>query len=229
MKHIWIAALCLTLMACQGNTQDKVSLKSQKDSVSYSIGMNIGRNLQAQFVDADPMIIGHGIKDILDSSKTLLTDDQAQTVMMAFQQRMSAKRETEMKEQGEKNEKAGSVFLAENKSKPGVVTLPDGLQYKIEKTGTGKKPYDTSLVSVNYRGTLIDGKEFDSSFKRGQPAQFHLNQVIKGWSEALKLMPVGSKWTLYIPPALGYGEHGMGSVIPPNSTLIFEVELLSID
>ncbi len=228
MKYVWISVLCACLMACQGNTQNKAQLKTSKDSVSYSIGMNIGQNLKAQMVDVDPMIVGQGIKDILDSSKTLMTEDQAKDCMMAFQKTMMAKQEEKMKVDGEKNKTAGAAFLAENKAKQGVITLPDGLQYKVEKMGTGKKPDSTSTVSVNYIGKLLDGTEFDNSYKRGQPAEFPVRGVIRGWTEALQLMPVGSKWTLYIPSELAYGERGAGGAIPPNATLIFEVELLGI-
>ncbi len=228
MKYVWISVLCACLMACQGNTQNKAQLKTSKDSVSYSIGMNIGQNLKAQMVDVDPMIVGQGIKDILDSSKTLMTEDQAKDCMMAFQKTMMAKQEEKMKVDGEKNKTAGAAFLAENKAKQGVITLPDGLQYKVDKMGTGKKPDSTSTVSVNYIGKLLDGTEFDNSYKRGQPAEFPVRGVIRGWTEALQLMPVGSKWTLYIPSELAYGERGAGGAIPPNATLIFEVELLGI-
>ena len=221
MKYVWFASLALALIACQGNTQEKVQLKTQKDSVSYSIGLNMGKNLKQQSVDVDPTILARGIKDVLDSAKTLLTEQQVQECMTNFQTQM-------MKTKGDKAMKEGAAFLAANKTKEGVVTLPDGLQYKILTAGTGKKPKETETVSVNYRGTLVDGTEFDSSYKRGQPAEFQVNGVIKGWVEALQLMPVGSKWELYIPPELAYGERGAGGVIGPNTTLIFQVELLAI-
>lgn len=221
MKYVWFASLALALIACQGNTQEKVQLKTQKDSVSYSIGLNMGKNLKQQSVDVDPAILARGIKDVLDSAKTLLSEQQVQECMTNFQTQM-------MKTKGEKAVKEGAAFLAANKTKEGVVTLPDGLQYKILTAGTGKKPKETETVSVNYRGTLVDGTEFDSSYKRGQPAEFQVNGVIKGWVEALQMMPVGSKWELYIPPELAYGDRGAGGVIGPNTTLIFQVELLSI-
>ena len=221
MKYVWFASLALALIACQGNTQEKVQLKTQKDSVSYSIGLNMGKNLKQQSVDVDPAILARGIKDVLDSAKTLLTEQQVQECMTNFQTQM-------MKTKGEKAVKEGAAFLAANKTKEGVVTLPDGLQYTILTAGTCKKPKETETVSVNYRGTLVDGTEFDSSYKRGQPAEFQVNGVIKGWVEALQLMPVGSKWELYIPPELAYGDRGAGGVIGPNTTLIFQVELLSI-
>jgi FKBP-type peptidyl-prolyl cis-trans isomerase FklB len=228
MKYFFVVLLSVGLLACQSSTQNKVQLKSSRDSVSYSIGINIGNNLKSQMVDADPNIVAQGIKDILDSNKTLITAEQAQEIIMAFQKQLMAKHEETMKGQAEKNKKDGEAFLAENKKKEGIVTLPNGLQYKVITMGTGKKPKATDTVSVNYRGTLIDGKEFDSSFKRGEPATFPLTQVIKGWTEGLQLMPVGSKFQFFIPSELGWGERGTGQLIQPNATVIFEVELLSI-
>ncbi len=215
-------------MACQGNSQEKTELKTQKDSVSYAIGLDIGQRLKQQSVDANPDLIARGIKDASTGGKPLLTEQQAQSVMGAFQQQLVAKRDSMNKVIGEKNKKDGEAFLAENKKKDSVVTLPSGVQYKVLKMGTGKKPKADQTVSVQYRGTLVDGTEFDSSYKRGEPITFQVGGVIKGWTEALQLMPVGSKWQLFIPSDLAYGERGAGQTIPPNSTLIFEIELLSI-
>jgi FKBP-type peptidyl-prolyl cis-trans isomerase FklB len=228
MKYLWISVLCAFLISCQGNTQNKAQLKTSRDSVSYSIGMNIGQNLKAQMVEVDPVIVGLGIKDILDSAKTVITEDQAKDVMTTFQKTMMAKQEAKMKADGEKQKVAGAAFLEENKKKEGVVTLPDGLQYKVITMGTGKRPDSSATVVVNYVGKLIDGTEFDSSVKRGQPAEFALRSVVRGWTEALQLMPVGSKWTIYIPAELAWGERGAGNAIPPNAAVIFDVELLSI-
>jgi len=228
MKYLSIVLLCVGLFACQSSTQNKVELKSSKDSVSYSIGINIGNNLKSQMVDVDPVVVSQGIKDILDSSKTLLTTEQVQEIIMGFQKQLMAKQQETMKTSGEKNQKDGEAFLAANKNKEGVISLPNGMQYKVITMGTGKKPKATDTVTVHYQGTLIDGKEFDSSFKRGEPATFPLNQVIKGWTEGLQLMPVGSKFQFFIPSELGYGDRGAGQLIQPNSTLIFEVELLSV-
>ncbi len=228
MKFPVVIPLCMGILACQSNTQDRIELKSQKDSLSYSIGMNVGQNLKMQGLAVNPAILAKGMNDILDSIPPLITAEQAQAVLMSSQQQMMAKQEETMKMKSEKNIKEGEVFLAENKKKDGVVTLPTGLQYRIITKGSGPKPAPTDTVTVHYRGTLIDGTEFDSSIKRGQPATFALNAVIKGWTDGLQLMPVGSKWNLYIPPDLAYSERGAGNVIPPNSTLIFEVELLSI-
>jgi FKBP-type peptidyl-prolyl cis-trans isomerase len=203
-------------------------LKTQKDKFSYAIGMKMGASFKKQSVPVDPAILMRGVKDSM-TGKTVLTDDEAQAAIMEVQKEMQAKQQEKMKEAGEANKKEGESFLAANKSKAGVVTLPSGLQYKIEKAGTGPKPTSADSVVCNYRGTLIDGKEFDSSYKRGQPATFPVTGVIKGWTEALQLMPVGSKWQLFIPADLAYGDRGAGGEIGPGATLIFDIELLSIE
>jgi FKBP-type peptidyl-prolyl cis-trans isomerase len=179
-------------------------------------------------VEVDPNILLRGLRDALADRKPLLTDEEAKAAMVAIQSDLRKKQEAKMEMAGEGNKKLGEVFLTENKTKDGVVTLPDGLQYKILKEGTGPKPSATDSVVCNYKGTLIDGTEFDSSYKRGQPATFPVGQVIKGWTEILQLMPVGSKWQIFVPSDLGYGLRGAGGSIGPNSTLIFEIELLSI-
>jgi FKBP-type peptidyl-prolyl cis-trans isomerase FklB len=203
-------------------------LKTQKDKLSYAIGMNIGAGMKKDGVDVDPSILEQGLKDALTGSTPLMTEAEAQTVMTEFRTEMIKKKQEEAQRVGEANKQAGQQFLATNKTKEGVVTLPDGLQYKILKEGTGPKPIATDTVTVNYRGTLINGAEFDSSYKRNEPTTFGVNQVIKGWTEALQLMPVGSKWQLFIPSDLAYGERSPAAEIGPNSTLIFDVELLSI-
>lgn len=205
-------------------------LKTEKDKVSYAIGMNIGANFKRQGIDVDPALFMQGLKDSSSGGKTLLTEQEERAVLTQFQGELRAKMEEKAKEAAETNKKEGDAFLAANKLKQGVVTLPSGLQYKILKEGTGPKPTAGDTVECNYRGTLINGTEFDSSYKRGQPAKFPVTGVIKGWTEALQLMPVGSKWQLFIPPDLAYGERGTpGGEIGPNSTLIFEVELLNIE
>ena len=203
-------------------------LNTPKDKTSYAIGMNLGKGLHRDAVDIDPNILLQGLKDGLAGSKTLLTDDEARATMMALQNDLRQKQQAKMQEAGAANLKAGQDFLAANKTKEGVVTLPSGLQYKILTEGTGPKPSADDSVVCNYRGTLLDNTEFDSSYKRGQPTTFQVGQVIRGWTEALQLMPVGSKWQLFIPPDLAYGPRGAGANIGPNATLIFEVELLSI-
>jgi FKBP-type peptidyl-prolyl cis-trans isomerase FklB len=203
-------------------------LKTQKEKASYAIGLNIGGGLHRDGVDVDPNALLRGIKDALSGAKPLLTDDETKTALMAVQNDVRQKHMAMMQQVGEANKKQGDAFLAANKTKQGVVTLPSGLQYKIVKQGAGPKPSATDTVVCNYRGTLLDNTEFDSSYKRGQPATFQVGQVIKGWTEALQLMPVGSKWQLFIPPDLAYGQRGAGTQIGPDATLVFEVELLSI-
>lgn len=198
-------------------------LKDQKDKVSYSIGMQIGFNLARQKVDINPDILAAGIKDSL-ANKPQLTTEQVKDIMAQFEKDMEQKQ----KDLGEKNKTEGAKYLEDNKKKPGVKTTASGLEYKVEKEGTGPEPKATDMVTVNYRGTLIDGTEFDSSYKRGQPATFPVNGVIKGWTEALQLMKKGAKYQLFIPSSLAYGERAMGPDIAPNSTLIFEVELMDI-
>ena len=203
-------------------------LTTQKDKVSYALGMNLGINLHRQSVEVDPAILTQGLKDALAGGSTQMTDEEARTTLTQLQEELRKKQEAKMQQAGDENKKEGDAFLAANKTKEGVVTLPSGLQYKILKAGSGPKPTATDSVVCNYRGTLIDGKEFDSSYKRGQPATFPVNGVIKGWTEALQLMPVGSKWQLVVPSDLAYGPRGAGADIGPDATLIFEVELLSI-
>jgi FKBP-type peptidyl-prolyl cis-trans isomerase FklB len=204
-------------------------LKTEKDKTSYALGMNIGKGLHKDSVDIDPDVFARGMKDALAGGKTLMTDEEAQATLTALQNQFRKKQEVVRQQAGETNKKEGEAFLAANKAKEGVVTLPSGLQYEILKEGTGPKPSTTDTVVCNYRGMLVEGKEFDSSYKRGQAATFPVGQVIKGWSEALQLMPVGSKWELFVPSDLAYGDRGgPGGDIGPNATLVFEVELLSI-
>src|SRR6266478_3304238 len=216
-----------TAQATKPKTQAPLVLKTQKEKASYALGMNVGKGLGAslrqQTVEVDQSILLRGMKDALAGGKTLLTEDEMKTALTQLQTDMLAKA-------AEANKKAGEEFLAANKTKEGVVTLPSGLQYTILTAGTGPKPAATDTVSCNYRGTLLDGKEFDSSYKRGQPLSIQVNGVIKGWTEALQLMSVGSKWQLFIPSDLAYGDRGADprSGIGPGATLIFEVELLSI-
>ena len=204
-----------------------LTLKTDKDKLSYAVGMNIGRSIHSQSMEIDPAILMRGMKDEL-AGKTVMTDMEAHNRLMQAQQEAKKKADEMRQASMEPNKKAGEAFLAANKTKEGVVTLPSGLQYKILKEGTGPKPTAADSVICNYRGTLIDGKEFDSSYKRGQPATFPVGQVIKGWTEALQLMPVGSKWQLFVPADLAYGDRGAGPDIGPGATLIFEVELISI-
>ena len=209
-------------------------LADEKSRVSYAIGMMTGHQWKAQDIDFDPDTYARGIKDALTGGPTLLTQEEAQQTIDAFKKEFPAKQQQKRLELTAKNKAAGEAFLSTNKNTAGIkflnVTLGDGktseLQYLVLTAGTGAVPAASDTVSVNYRGTLLDGTEFDSSYKRGQPASFPVGGVIRGWTEALKTMPVGSKWKLFIPSELAYGEQGNRG-IPPNSTLIFEVELLS--
>src|SRR5947207_7906290 len=218
----FILIVSASLLAFPLFGQDKSpQLKDQKDKVSYSIGMQIGFNLGRQKVDVNPDVLAAGIKDAI-AGKPQLTPDQVKDIMAQFEKDMELKQ----KELGEKNKTEGTKYLEENKKKAGVKTTASGLQYKVVKDGSGAQPKATDTVTVNYRGTLINGTEFDSSYKRGQPATFPVNGVIKGWTEALQLMKVGSKYQLFIPSDLAYGERSVSPDLAANSTLIFEVELM---
>ncbi len=210
-------------------------LSSEKDRISYGIGMDIGRNITNRQVDINPDALAAGLKAIISGTQPLLTDQQYREAMTALQTQLQAKQADRMKqmearnkEQNDKTKKEGEVFLAANKTKDGVVTTPSGLQYKVVVMGTGPKPTLNDTVIAHYRGTLINGTEFDSSYKRGEPTEFAVTKVIKGWTEALQLMPTGSKWQLFIPSQLAYGETGSRPKIGPNATLLFDLELISI-
>lgn len=207
---------------------DESVLKDEKDRESYSVGFQIGSNFKRQGIDVKPETFVNGIQDALAGKGPAIPGEEMTKTLSAMQQRIGAAQQQQQKEAGEKNLAAGKAFLDENGKKAGVVTLPSGLQYRVTKEGAGPKPKATDSVTVHYRGTLIDGTEFDSSYKRGEPAKFRVDQVIKGWTEGLQLMQPGAKWQLFIPPALAYGERGAGP-IGPNSTLTFEVELIGID
>jgi len=225
---VWVAivlAASARLLAGEEAKGDKPTLKSPEEKASYSIGVNIGRNLKMDESSLQPALVFQGIKDGLAGANPLLTEDEMKEAMAAFRAGAIARRTEKTKGAAEKNLKESEAFLAENGKKEGVVTLPSGLQYKVIKEGSGPTPKATDTVITNYRGTLLNGKEFDSSYKRGQPATFGVTQVIPGWTEALQLMKVGSKWQLFIPAKLAYGERGPGG---PNAMLLFEVELLGI-
>ena len=224
MKLRMIIILAFLFLVSQVNAQENLVLKSQKDKMSYIIGMDIGNNLKTQSIDVEPNILAKGVKDALTGGKPLLTEQEIRETMTTFQNEMRVKQEVVAR----KNKEQGDSFLAENKKKEGVKTLQSGLQYKVIKVGVGKKPKLNDYVTTQYRGTLVDGTEFDSSYKRGQPATFQVSGVIPGWTEALQLMETRAKWQLFIPPNLAYGERGAGGVIGPNATLIFEIELISI-
>jgi FKBP-type peptidyl-prolyl cis-trans isomerase FklB len=229
MKRRLAMALC-AIVAISGASfaADAPELKSDKEKISYSIGMDIGGNLRRGAVEIDPDALAKGLKDSYGGGTTLLTEDQARQAIEEFQKTLRAKKAEAMQKLSEKNKVEGEKFLAENAKKEGVKSLPSGLQYKEIVPGKGKSPKATDTVTVHYKGTLIDGTEFDSSHKRGEPATFPVSGVIAGWTEALQLMKEGAKWQLFIPPNLAYGERGAGRDIGPNATLIFEVELISV-
>jgi FKBP-type peptidyl-prolyl cis-trans isomerase FklB len=222
------AGVALIALASWAQAQEPRALKDQKEKLSYVIGVDIGKTLSKQGVAIDPELVARGIKDGAGDGKLLLTEQEIQETMMSFQKEMRAKQEEANKQAGAKNKTEGEAFLAANRGKEGVKTLPSGLQYKVVKAGSGKKPKATDTVVTHYKGTLLDGTEFDSSYKRNQPATFKVNGVIRGWTEALQLMEEGARWILYVPSALAYGERGAGPQIGPNATLVFEVELISV-
>ena len=231
VKHmkLTVSIILGAVLACALQAADAPDngLKSQTEKVSYSIGVNWGKMLKRDFSEVDLKVLLGAIKDTMDG-KPKLTEDETRQVMTTWQQELRGKQEAKNKEAGEKNKKEGAAFLEANKKKDGVKVTASGLQYKIIKEGTGPKPASSDTVSVHYRGRLLDDTEFDSSFKRNAPASFPVTGVIKGWIEALQLMPVGSQWELYIPSELAYGERGTGQNIGPNSVLIFTIDLLEI-
>ena len=224
----WILTLVLLTLPTLAAAQDAPALKTEKEKLSYAMGMDLGNQLKSRSVDIDPAIFAQALKDALSGGKTLLTDAEAKAVIAELQKAMLVRQAAEAKVVGERNKAEGDAYMAANKAKEGVVTLASGVQYKVLSPGTGKQPSIDDTVVCQYRGTLIGGREFDSSYKSGQPATFPVKKVIKGWAEVLQLMPVGSKWQVVIPPALAYGERGMSADIGPNATLVFEIELVAI-
>lgn len=227
MRLGWVVVMSVLLFAVHSGAEEQV-LKSQKEKLSYAIGVDVGNSFKKQSIDVDPEVFLKGLKDALSGEKVLMSDEEITAVKNAFRQEMMSKQAEETKKLAEKNKREGDAFLEENKKKEGVKTLPSGLQYKVLTEGSGKSPKATDTVTVNYRGAFVNGTEFDSSYKRGQPATFPVNGVIAGWTEALQLMKEGAKWQIFIPSNLAYGEKGAGSVIGPNAALIFDVELISI-
>lgn len=204
-------------------------LKDNKDKISYSIGLDIGKTLQKQNISINPDTFMAGFKDGQANKTPLMTEDEMRQTLIALQKDMMEHQKAQQKEVAQKNLAEGQKFLDENKKKKDVVTLPSGLQYRVMKPGTGDSPKANDMVSTHYTGKLINGTEFDSSYKRGEPVKFNVSGVIPGWTEALQLMKPGAKWELFVPSKLAYGENGVGQIIGPNSTLIFEVELLTVD
>jgi FKBP-type peptidyl-prolyl cis-trans isomerase FklB len=227
MKLRLSAIAFLIFIATASMAQEEPALKTQKDKVSYGIGVDIATGFKQRGLDLDIETLIKGLRDGYAGGKTLMTEEEMRTTLTAYQKELQEKESAAIKAIAEKNKTEGEAFLAANKTKEGVVTLPSGLQYKILKAGTGKIPTEADTVTAHYQGTLINGKVFDSSIKRGEPISLSPKEVIPGWKEALTLMPVGSKWQLFVPPGLAYGSQ-QNSPIEPNSVLIFEVELLSI-
>lgn len=225
MKKIILTAVLFSAVGARVFADDTNVLSDEKTRISYAIGMTIGSDFQRQNIDVDTTMFVRGLNDAKSGGATLLTVPEMQATLKQFRQEMMAKQAKMQAEMAVTNKTIGEAFLATNKNNPGVIALADGLQYKVITAGTGAKPTPDLSVSVNYRGTFLDGKEFDSSAKLGHPAQISLTHVIPGWTEALTNMPIGSKWQLFIPSELAYGERGNRG-IPPNSTLIFEVELV---
>lgn len=224
-KTAWIfvaASLVATGVAAE------TAPKTDKEKLSYSLGAQIGQDIKRNEVEIDVDTFARAMREAISGAKPAMTDEEIRATMQNFQQNMRQKAMAKMQEMGEKNKKASDEFLANNKTKEGVKTLPSGIQYQVITMGKGKKPTQKDQVVAHYTGTLIDGTEFDSSVKRGEPATFPLNGVIKGWQEVLPMMPVGSKWKVWIPPELGYGPRGAGQQIGPNQALIFDIELLNI-
>jgi FKBP-type peptidyl-prolyl cis-trans isomerase len=224
-KWQWLAFLGVILLTAQC-AQEPTDLKTEQDKVNYGIGVSVARNFKQHGMEVDVNLVVKGMKDELTGKKLLMSDDEFRKTMTAYQQTFRLKQIQKRQEAAFNKKKEGEAFLEENKKKEGVVSLPSRLQYKILKAGEGKKPAANDTVEVNYRGTFIDGKEFDSSGSESRTLK--VAEVIPGWREALQLMPTGSKWQLVVPPELAYGEKGMGQVIMPNSTLIFEIELVGI-
>jgi FKBP-type peptidyl-prolyl cis-trans isomerase len=225
---IVIAALGVGLLTGLARAQEQPALKDEKERLSYALGMDVGRQFAKLDISVDPVAFAKGLEDALSARKTVLTEEEARATVAAMQAELKRRQWQARTTAGEDSKKAGKAFLAENGTREGVVTLPSGLQYKIIRAGSARKPTDTDTVEVNYRGALINGTEFDSSYRTGKPATFKVAAVIPGWMEALKRMPAGSTWQLFIPPQLAYGERGAGSGIGPDATLVFEVELLAI-
>lgn len=229
MKHIVLFILTFAVYSnIYSQDENNIQLKSDIDSLSYSIGYSIGQNIMAQGLEINRDTFAKAVLNALNKTAPVLSDDQMTQIIVSFQQKKMKERDNNLKTVGTKNKKEGEAFLEKNKKMPGVVTTASGLQYKVIEYGKGDSPKLEDKVKVHYQGTLIDGREFDSSYKRGEPIEFGLQGVIPGWTEALQLMHVGDKWELYIPSNLAYGEMQRSELIGPNTTLIFTVELLEI-
>jgi FKBP-type peptidyl-prolyl cis-trans isomerase FklB len=229
MNFRWVAVVGIVLLAAQASAGETPALKTQKERTSYGIGVDSARNFQRLGLDLDLEVLIRAMRDVYGGGKLLMSEEDLRAVKSAYRDELRAKQAEAGKRTAEENKKAGAAFLAENRGKEGVVTLPSGLQYRILTAGDGRKPTDADSVECHYRGTLLDGTEFDSSYGKERPAKFTLRRgIIDGWREALKLMPAGSKWQLFVPPHLAYGEKGTGRHVGPNATLVYELELLKV-
>jgi len=202
--------------------------KSLQDQISYTIGVDMGKNLKTQAINVNPDMLAQGIKDGMAGGALLMTQPQMDAALKQFQQQMVSKQQQQMQAMGAQNAKEGAAFLAANKTKPGVVTAPNGLQYKVDEAGSGASPMATDTVTVDYQGAFINGQVFSSTKQQGQPVTFQVSQVIPGWQQALKMMKPGAQWTVYIPANLAYGAQGVGDTIGPNETLVFNIHLISV-
>jgi FKBP-type peptidyl-prolyl cis-trans isomerase FklB len=229
MKLKWMAVAGIVFLAVQVQAEEAPALKTQKERMSYGLGVDVARNFQRLGLDLDPEVMIQAVKDVYSGGKLHMSEEDLRAVKSVYQIEMRQKQVAVAKKTAEESKKAGSAFLAENKGRDGVVTLPSGLQYKILKAGDGRRPTNADTVECHYRGTLLDGTEFDSSYGRGKPAKFSLRRgIIEGWREALMLMSVGAKWQLFVPPPLAYGQGGNGRYVGPNATLVYELELVAI-
>lgn len=229
MKKLLVTLPGLALACGLCMADEQAGITDEEDKINYTIGYRLGGDFKRQNVEIKTEMLINGLEDAMSGTSPRLSPDEMRTALMALRQRVAAEKQAEVQQQAAESPKAAETFLAENASTEGIITLPSGLQYKVLVEGSGSSPKKTDKVTVHYRGTLIDGTEFDSSYSRNKPASFGVNRVIPGWTEALQLMQEGDKWQLFIPPKLGYAERGAGSKIPPNSALIFEVELLSVN
>ncbi len=230
-RHSIMIALATALLAsysAQAQEEQEAPLKTEAEKLSYAMGMDFGSMLRMQDIEIDPAVFADGLNDAFTGEDTVLTDEEAQEVLQAFQQKLRDKQMAEMQAAQEENQRAGEAFLEENAQKEGVKETESGLQYEVVEEGDGSSPAPTDEVTVHYVGTTIDGETFDSSRERGQPATFQLNKVIPGWTEGLQLMKEGAHYKFYIPSDLAYGSRGAPPAIEPNSTLIFDVELLEV-
>jgi FKBP-type peptidyl-prolyl cis-trans isomerase len=228
MSHRWMAILGILLLTAQASAAETTALKTHKEKVSYGLGVDVARSFLRLGIEFDADLLVKGIRDEVARGNLLMTENELRETLSTFHDEQARKREQVMNRVAEENKRMGEEFLAENKTQEGVVTLPDGLQYKILKAGSGRKPTDVDTVECQFRVALVNGTEIASSYRTGEPATMKVSGLIAGLTEALKLMPVGSKWELFIPSPLAYGEKGTSSGIGPNSAVVFEVELLTI-